>query len=55
MPQVAMEGIQLGTPEEWVDPNAEALHDSPGDSEALLGARFHSSGSKQSNAAPLEQ
>ena len=50
-----MEGIQLGTPQEWVDPNAEALQDTPGDSEALLGIPFYTTGVKRNSASPLEQ
>lgn len=39
--QVSVEGIQMGMPPDWNDPNAQALHDSP-DEEALLGDPYAS-------------
>lgn len=50
-----MEGIQLGTPQEWADPNAEDLRDSPADYEALLGIPFYTADVKKSGSSPIEQ
>lgn len=40
---VPLEGIQLGLPSDWRDPNAQALQDSPEEDEALLSPKFYSS------------
>lgn len=45
--QVPLEGIQLGMPTEWQDPNASPLEDSPEEDEALLGTPFPGIGAKQ--------